>query len=85
MQPQLHFDIFVFWVCLKIISKKNNVASIDGIKIKSIQVAAPDTEREDLRQTSTTLAAYRTEGQQTTRLNLKMSFTNENKIKIYNV
>ena len=53
--------------------------SIDGIKLKSIQVAASYTERNDPCKTSTILVAYGTEGQQSTRLNLKMNFTNEKK------
>ena len=53
--------------------------SIDGIKLKSIEVAESYTEREDPRNTPTTLVAYGTEGQQTTRLNLKMNLTNEKK------
>ena len=59
--------------------------SIDGIKLESIQVAASYTEREDPRKTLTILVAYGTEGQQTTRLKLKMNLTNEKKqINIYN-
>ena len=51
--------------------------SIDGIKLKSIQVAASYTEREDPRKIPTILVAFRTEGKQTTRLNLKINLTNE--------
>ena len=60
--------------------------SIDGIKLKSIQVAASYTEREDPRKTPTILVVYGTEGQQTTRLKIKMNLTNDKKkqIKIYN-
>ena len=42
------------------------------------------TKREDPRKTATTLVAYRTVKQQSTRLNLKMNLTNE-KNKVYNV
>ena len=52
--------------------------SIDGIKLKSTQVAASYTEREDPRKTPTNLVAYGIEGQQITRLNLKINLTNEN-------
>ena len=52
--------------------------SIDGIKLKPIQVAASYTEREDARKTPTKLVAYGRERQQTTRLNLKINLTNEN-------
>ena len=41
--------------------------SIDGIKLKSIQVAAPYTKREDPRKTPKILVDYGTERQQTTR------------------
>ena len=60
--------------------------SIDGIKLKSIQVAASYTEREDPRKTPRILVVYGTEGQQTTRLKIKMNLTNDKKkqIKIYN-
>ena len=58
--------------------------SVDGIKLKPIQVAASYTEREDPRKTPTILVAYGTEGQQNTRLKIKMNLTNEKKIKIYN-
>ena len=53
--------------------------SIDGIKLKPIQVAASYTEREDPHKTPTILVAYETEGQQTTRLNLKMNLINGKK------
>ena len=59
--------------------------SINGIKLKSIQVAASYNEREDPRNTPKILVDDGTEGQQTTRLNLKMNLTNEKKMpKIYN-
>ena len=58
--------------------------SVDGIKLESIQVTASYTEREDPRKTPTILVAYGTEGQQNTRLKIKMNLTNEKKIKIYN-
>ena len=51
--------------------------SVDGIKLESIQVAVSYTEREDPRKTPTTLVAYGTEGQQTTRLKIKMNITNK--------
>ena len=52
---------------------------IDGTKLQSIHVAASYTEREDPHKTPTILVGYGTEGQQTTRLNLKMNLTNEKK------
>ena len=55
--------------------------SVDGIKLESIQVAASYTEREDPRKTPTILVAYGIEGQQTTRLKIKMKLTNEKKTK----
>ena len=58
--------------------------SVDGIKQESIQVAASYTDREDPRKTPTILVAYETEGQQTTRLKIKMNLTNQKKIKVYN-
>ena len=54
--------------------EQKNVAPIDGIKINSIQVAAPYTKREDPRKTPTTLVAYKKEGQQTATM---MNLTNE--------
>ena len=53
--------------------------SIDGVKLKSIQVAASYTERKDPRKTPTIHVAFGTEGQHTTRLNLKMNLTNKKK------
>ena len=60
--------------------------SVDGIELESIQVAAIYTEREDPRKTPTILVVYGTEGEQTTRLKIKMNLSNEKKkqIKIYN-
>ena len=55
--------------------------SIDGIKLKSIPVAASYTEREDPRKNPTIVVAYGTEGQQTTRLKVKKNLTNEKKNK----
>ena len=68
----------MFW---KIFGKKKQrkLLSIDGIKLKSLEVAASFTERENPRKTPTILVAYGTEGQQTTRLNLKMNLTNQKK------
>ena len=57
------------------------MVSVDGIKLESIQVAASYTEREDPRKTPTILVAYGTEGQQTTRLKIKMNLTNQKKNK----
>ena len=54
---------------------------IYGIKLESIQVAASYTEREDPHKTPIILVAYGTEGQQTTRLKIKMNLTNEKKNK----
>ena len=53
--------------------------SVDGIKLKSIQVAASYTEREDPCKTPAILVAYGTEGQQSTRLKIKMNLTNQKK------
>ena len=53
--------------------------SVDGFKVKSIQVAASYSEREDPRKTFTILVAYGIEGQETTRLNLKMNLNKEKK------
>ena len=59
--------------------------SVDGIKLESIQKAASSTEREDHRKTPTILVAYGAEGQQPTRLKIKMNLTNQKKkIKVYN-
>ena len=53
--------------------------SVDGIELESIQVAAIYTEREDPRKTPTILVVYGTEGEQTTRLKIKMNLSNEKK------
>ena len=49
--------------------------SIDGIKLKPIQVAATYTEREDPHKTPTILVAYQTEGRTTNyKIELKDEF-----------
>ena len=57
--------------------------SVDGFQVKSTQVAASYTEREDPRKTFTILVAYGTEEQQTTRLNLKMNLAKVKKKSIF--